>query len=340
MSNGIDLLGLDEAPAPAPPVTPPSPARQQAKQDSELIAYPSAYESGYGTAAATVLEGSKEKRYVVRCEGRWRVRNAPSLSSRVIGTVATGTVVIGEDWGGEIDSKEIVDLEPTGLTQQDDRLTTEVLNKALTSLTELWVKVTRLEAQEPMGVSEIRRDAAAGGIYCLRRNAMGYGLYQDDAEPLEGPMVLLPERLSLELRLDAQKAASERNEDVSLTWKLLGAAESLGRLFSDEVGLNNEDLKVPAKVRRPEDMFELKQRDQLKKAVASVRAPVTELVEKAVEQNLDGDLLAGLPKDLWRRFARLREALVTATKEADSFVVCPQNAGREEMTGPMPTAEP
>ncbi|CAJ1367983.1 unnamed protein product [Effrenium voratum] len=143
----------------------------------------------------------------------------------------------------------------------------------------------------------------------------------DDAEPLEGPMVLLP-------------------EDVSLTWKLLGAAESLGRLFSDEVGLNNEDLKVPAKVRRPEDMFELKQRDQLKKAVASVRAPVTELVEKAVEQNLDGDLLAGLPKDLWRRFARLREALVTATKEADSFVVCPQNAGREEMTGPMPTAEP
>ena len=71
--------------------------------------------------------------------------------------------------------------------QQDASLSPEVLGKALDSLTTLWVKVTKFEAQEQMGVSDIKRDTATGGgIYCLRRNAVGYGLYQDDTEPLTG----------------------------------------------------------------------------------------------------------------------------------------------------------
>ena len=139
-----------------------------------------------------------------------------------------------------------------------------------------------------------------------------------------GPLIHLSPLLALELRLDAQRAASERTEDVSLTWKLLGAAESFGRFFSDESGFS-EDIKAPSSRRRPEDLFELKQRDQLKKALSSLRAPLIELVEKANKEAAEGDLLAGLPRDLSRQFARVRASVLTATSEANSLVVRPAN---------------
>jgi len=291
-----------------------------------------------GTGAQLHSNGSAEdaglKRYIVRCEGRWRVRSAPSLSSKVIGTIAHGTVVIGEDCSGEVDAGTS-GTAPIPAFQQDTSLPPEVLQQALESLTSLWVKVTRLEAQEAMGVSDIKRDSATGrGIYCLRRNAMGYGLYQADKEPYDGPLILLPEHLGLELRLDAQRAASDRTEDVSLTWKLLGAAETVGRFFSlsgeDEAGVN-ENIEAPSR-RRPEDLFEVKQREQLKKAVAALRAPMMDLVKASKEGKVD--LLTGLPKDLARRFARLRSSLSAASRS--NAVVVPPQAGQEEMTGQPP----
>ncbi|CAE7344018.1 unnamed protein product, partial [Symbiodinium necroappetens] len=242
------------------------------------------------------------KRYSVRCEGRWRVRSAPSLSSKVIGTIAHGTVVLGEDCAGEILAQGMSGTMPVPSFQQDMSMPSSILQEALDSITALWVKVTRFEAQEPMGVSEIKRDSATGGgIYCLRRNAMGYGLYQSSAEPRDGPLILLPEHLGLELRLDAQRAASDRTEDVSLTWKLLGAAETVGRFFSsaeDEVGMKEDMQAVSASLRRPEDLFEVKQREQLKKAVAALRVPLAELLAKANGEGRAADLLAGLPKDV------------------------------------------
>lgn len=289
------------------------------------------------------LEGHTEdirlKRYSVRCEGRWRVRSAPSLSSKVIGTIAHGTVVLGEDCAGEILAQGMSGTTPVPSFQQDMSMPSSILQEALDSITALWVKVTRFEAQEPMGVSEIKRDSATGGgIYCLRRNAMGYGLYQSSAEPRDGPLILLPEHLGLELRLDAQRAASDRTEDVSLTWKLLGAAETVGRFFSsaeDEVGMKEDMQAVSASLRRPEDLFEVKQREQLKKAVAALRVPLAELLAKANGEGRAADLLAGLPKDVSRRFSRLRSSLIAATSETNSLVVCPRWAGQEEMTGPI-----
>ncbi|CAE7368653.1 unnamed protein product [Symbiodinium natans] len=273
------------------------------------------------------------KRYSVRCEGRWRVRSAPSLSSKVIGTIAHGTVVVGQDCAGEILPQGMSGTAPIPSFQQDTSLPSDVLQEALESLTALWVKVVRFEAQEPMGVSEIKRDSATGGgIYCLRRNAMGYGLYQSNTEPRDGPLILLPEHLGLELRLDAQRAASDRVEDVSLTWKLLGAAETVGRFFSlsaeDEAGIN-EDIQA-ASLRRPEDLFEVKQREQLKKAMAALRVPLSDLVAKVDGESSAADLLAGLPKDLSRRFSRLRHALTAAASETNSLVVCPRGAGQED----------
>lgn len=336
--DSFDLLGLDFAPPAASTVEKP--------KEVDEIRYDSAYNpNGTAPSSSPSFRANGEevpaaelglKRYLVRCEGRWRVRSAPSLNSKVIGTIANGTIVVGEDCSGEILTEAPLELQLSELMQQDSSLSPEALNKALESLMTLWVKVTRFEAQEPVGVSDIRRDSATGGgIYCLRRNAVGYGLYQEDTEPQKGALIHLPQALALELRLDAQRAATEWNEDVSLTWKLLGAAESFGRFFSstEEAGFS-EDIKTPSSRRKPEDLFELKQRDQLKKAMASLRAPLVELVDKAtkagMDENTPSDLLVALPKDLSRRFARLRGSILGATKNANALVVRSPEPGMED----------
>eukprot|EP00931_Biecheleriopsis_adriatica_P050540 TRINITY_DN29269_c0_g1_i1.p1 TRINITY_DN29269_c0_g1~~TRINITY_DN29269_c0_g1_i1.p1 ORF type:complete len:490 (-),score=110.35 TRINITY_DN29269_c0_g1_i1:79-1548(-) len=347
MADTFDLLGLGPAPtvpaASAAPAVSTSalaekpPLRKVPKDAEPVIAYPSALEQNVvpqDNSADQLPEAVGQKRYTVRCEGRWRVRSAPSLSSKVIGTIANGTIVVGEDVHGEISG-------PGAMLDPSQSSVPEALNEAMRSITALWVRVIRLEAQEPMGVSEIKRDSATGGeLYCLRRNAMGYGLYQAGVEPLNGQLITLPENLAVELRLDAQRAASDKTEDVSLTWKLLGAAESIGQFFSssaeDEAGIN-EDIK-PTCRRRPEDMFEVKQREQLKKAAASLRAPVEKLVAKARDEAIPpagpGDLFGGMTKEIGRRFARLRSSLSQSTSSSGSLVVSTY-PGQEEMTGPV-----
>ncbi|CAE8614780.1 unnamed protein product, partial [Polarella glacialis] len=81
-------------------------------EDEPVIAYPPAWQSSenvgtvsstwndpgltaYGSTGADSEPG--QKHFIVRCEGRWRVRSAPSLSSKVIGTIAHGTKVLGQD---------------------------------------------------------------------------------------------------------------------------------------------------------------------------------------------------------------------------------------------------
>lgn len=133
-SSGLDtfdLLGLD---APAQVVKPVTSAPTSTLLDVDPVA-------GTSTTGAMVnmgedqashpssLEIESGKRYVVRCEGRWRVRSAPSLNSKVIGIIANGTIVFGEDCSGEVHPETSVqDME--GLMQQDESIEPEVLQKA------------------------------------------------------------------------------------------------------------------------------------------------------------------------------------------------------------------
>lgn len=277
------------------------------------------------------------KRFSVRCEGRWRVRSAPSLSSKVIGTISNGTIVIGELAQSEflLQSGSVHTSMPTrtpvsGISVADGG-----------AIGSLWVRVHRFETEDPQGVSEIRRDAASGGVlYCLRRNALGYGLYELGVEPLDGALITLPEHLAAELRFDAQRAASDKTEDVSLTWKILGAAENLGRFFNqmgtaaDEGGVN-EDMKVQIR-QRPDEVFEARQRDQLKKAAAALKKATQSIITKAGTS--EADVLEGLPKEIARRFGRLRTQLAVSSECTSPLVLSPLQTQQQQSSPPSPTS--
>lgn len=267
------------------------------------------------------------KRFVTRCEGRWRVRSAPSLNSQVLGTIASGTVVIAKEVvtegfeGGSgttgLVSSTIAALGLAGAAVGSfskhikDKVTEEA------DIGSLWVQVVRLEAQSSGGVSEIKKDNSAGGLlYALRRNALGYGLYEDGKEPMDGPLLVLPDALSMELRADAQRAV-DKSEDVSLTWKLLGAAESMKQLFgwADETGASEDTFEDTFGQRqRPEDLWEVKQRENLKKAAGTLARCSQSISSKAKQAGfeLEEDATAGLPREVGRRFAKLRSALAAA----------------------------
>lgn len=174
-------------------------------------------------------------------------------------------------------------------------------------------------------------------MFCLRRNALGYGLYETGIEPLDGPLLLLPDDLAIDLRGDAQRANVERNEDVSLTWKILGAAETLGNFFggsaepANSVSGSNTELRAPLK-KRPEEVFEVRQREMLKKAAHSLSYTTTKLISLVGDKlgSKDGDLTAILPKDARTRYCRLRVAV------AASVAAMPGNSENE----PNPGMEP
>jgi hypothetical protein len=335
MPASIDLLGLTaeeveqshstEVPAVQQAQTEQqataSPSRSVSRmEETHVINYPPAWSpvknllEGDVAASGVETNGSHLRHFTVRCEGRWRVRNAPSLNSKVVGSIANGTVVFGWDA-----APPGMQLQPRQSIRPDRMLELSAEEEAqqamVDSLNCLWVRVERMHAKEAGGVSEIKRDTASGGVmFCLRRNALGYGLYERDVEPLDGPLLLLPEDLAMDLRGDAQRANVERNEDVSLTWKLLSAAESVGRFFganeSNDAMQFTGDLKAPMK-RRPEEVFEVRQREILKKAAASLGAATTKLAAGPSTE----DLCAQLPKDVRGRFARLRAALASASAD-------------------------
>lgn len=322
-----DLLGTGEPPAihssrkatpvPLPVSAPPAPlAAAEAAPAATLAAR---------QEKATPSLGPGEKHFVVLCEGRWRVRSAPSLNSKVLGTIANGTVVmakeaITEGFEGGSGTTSLVASTVAALGLAGAAVASSIsqnnMDKEICNIDTLWVQVVRLEAREPNGVSEIKKDSASGGIlYCLRRNALGYGLYETGVESLEGPLLMLQQHLAMELRADAQRATSDKSEDLSLTWKLLGAAESFGKLFSsmsslvDEGGVSED---IPLDGRQSEDLFEVKQRENLKRAAASLRRIVQKISSKAADALPQEDLTASLPKDVGRRFAKIRSSLHAA----------------------------
>lgn len=341
----MDLLGLEVD-------TPPrlalsaglQPASKPEEADPLFKAVASSSVNAVEVPAEPAIEAeSGVKRFVVRCEGRWRVRSAPSLNSKVLGTVASGTVIIAkeattEGFEGGSGSLNLVASTVAALGLAGGAVASSTYHnsadKATCDIGSLWVEIVRLEAQEAQGVSEIRRDIGSGGIlYCLRRNALGYGLYESGVESQEGPLSMLPEALAMELRADAQRASTDRSEDLSLTWRLLEAAESVSRLFTsmssmsgrvDEGGVS-EDIPIDDG-RRPEDLFEMKQRENLKKAAASLRKTVQKITSKATASMSREDVTVGLPKDVARRFAKLRSSL-DAAAEAKGVDAKPKQAG-------------
>jgi len=303
MENHTDLLGLDFGEQPAvelnkaddlflQPESTHTESAQHRLEDDSAIAYPPAW----STAIRSVEDEDPSspsglREFTVRCQGRWRVRNAPSLNSRVVGSVSSGTIVFGHNA-----------VMPG---------TNQTPSSASDSLNCLWVRVSRFESKEAGGVSEIRHDKASGGaMYCLRRNALGYGLYENGVESLEGPLIFLPEELATDLRDDAQRTNIERNEDVSLTWKLLSAADSFSRFFSPESGV--DEMKLPTK-KRAEEIFEVKQRELLKKSAASLSSITTKITSARSSASGREDLTAQLPKEVRGRYARLRSALAEAS---------------------------
>jgi len=247
----------------------------------------------------------------------------------VIGSISSGTVVFGED-------------EPTTITRPDyfddvmgaEEATGEEEPNPISSL---WVRVHRFQAKEPAGVSEIKRDIGSGGVmYCLRRNALGYGLYEVDVEPLDGPLIHLPNDLSYELRGDAQRANAERNEDVSLTWKLLSAFESVQKLFAgisapgNEAGGVNRDMR-PAVKRRPEEAFEVKQREQLKKAAGVLKGLTRRIITRGNAYAPEEDLTLNLPSEVRGPFFRLRAGLRAAAAALPGTEESEEPAGQQDV---------
>lgn len=255
------------------------------------------------------------RRFTVRCEGRWNLRDAPTFASNILGTIAPGTVVWAED--SPTDGLDRVSSTPTPAEELYGVHPTTVA-QAMQSITSLWVRVAKIEPGDLPSVGIKNDFSYTGQLYCLRRNDEGHGLYESSLEPLEGPFILLPDHLVVELRLDAARLKTSNANDVSLTWKLLDAADCLGNLFSppaiDQEVINEE---IAATSESPSaDIFELRQQEQLKKAALSFRAPLEKLIAKAATDDCTGhsDLFAGLQGEIRRRFARLRVSFAAAAR--------------------------
>merc|ERR1712217_44670 len=100
----------------------------------------------------------------------------------------------------------------------------------------------------------------------------------------------------------------------------------------DEGGIN-EEMKQPVR-RRPEEVFEVRQREQLKKAAGSLKKAVQKIISKAGDS--PRDLTAGLPKEVGRRFHRLRASL--ATSAVTPLVVAAHQRSQASQSAAIPCA--
>lgn len=183
----------------------------------------------------TLLAGAR--RYLVRCRGRWRIRSAPHMASRVVGTVVTGAIVVAVPverscFGGGADGEDESTL-PLACTP--------------------WVRVVHFEAANRAGV--LLRGRAAEGLFCYRRNSQGHGLYQIGVEDAK------------ELRtLAGESPDSDESDEPSVTFQLLDAAEALSEMLNPATWhwpSACSNLEKPEKERSPEQVFQRRQREQL-----------------------------------------------------------------------------
>lgn len=293
--DSFDLLGLDPSPA---SIQTPTACELTATACAETLPSAAVVANGNGIVGEITT-----KRYIVRCEARWRIRSAPSLDSRVIGTVGNGTVIIAVD----VDSSE-----PSAREGEQ-------------SVISLWVKVCQFEAQDSHDLPDLKRDTATNkDLYCLRRNVLGYGLYSIGVEPVSGPLLMLPDDLSAKLRSEAQQVNADKSEDCAFTWRILDAADSMSRFFAQAAhkGCATESISTGC-LRRPDELFELKQREQLNHAAASLRRAVEKIVVRVTANFAsDGGVInASLPRELRRRLVKLHFALAASIANVQPLVV-------------------
>lgn len=120
---------------------------------------------------------------------------------------------------------------------------------------------------------------------------------------------------------DTQNVSPNANdEDVSFTWKLLGAAETVVQFFSslrpiderNKFASHNMRQTLPNPKRlQPNEIFESRQRDQMRQAALSLKDAVTKLIATAGTTDADRATLR-MPTEIRSRFARLRVRLVQA----------------------------
>merc|ERR1712187_485792 len=117
-------------------------------------------------------------------------------------------------------------------------------------------------------------------------------------------------------------------EDVSLTWKLLGAADKAVQFFSSLRPIDENrrfashalrhTLPNPKRM-QPNELFESRQQDQMKQAANSLRDAVMKLITASGTTNAD-QATYRLPVEIRCRFARLRQRLVEALGNGQSPV--------------------
>lgn len=241
------------------------------------------------------------------------MRTSATLASKILGTLSNGMVVVGE----EVDSERGGGFKGW-LQQETPRNQPQPQEGALApaSFTALWVRVHRFEGPDG-AVVNLRKELIRNGAFCLRRNALGFGLYEVGVEATEGPLQALPEILALELHEDAYELSLGATEDVSLTWKLLGAVDSISQFFWKLAGTTEEggEITISHPRRKPEDMLESKQRERLRKAAGALRSALEKIVDRA-GSGQHVELLSRLPPDVRRPLLRLRESLVTSAPRA------------------------
>lgn len=108
--------------------------------------------------------------------------------------------------------------------------------------------------------------------------------------------------------------ANEPAEEVSFTWKLLGAADKVVEFFTSlrpveenrRLGPHPTRQTLPNPKRlQPNELFESRQQDQMKQAAQSLRDAVLKLIIASGTTNADTATLR-LPAEIRSRFARLR----------------------------------
>jgi len=173
----------------------------------------------------------------------------------------------------------------------------------------------------------MKSDSAAGGqMWCLRRNALGYGLYEVGVESTDGPLKGLSDDLSEALRATTVAGISESTEEVSTTWKLLETAENVSNFFSAWTpGPSNKEsgsvTKIDSKKDHADTLFEKRQREQVQSSAKTLRLHVEKLA------NVE---FAALPFDLRCRVQRVCAVLRKADRVKQGNNGYPGNSGDSE----------
>lgn len=115
---------------------------------------------------------------------------------------------------------------------------------------------------------------------------------------------------------DAQNISPNPNdtEDVSFTWKLLGAAETVVQFFSSLRPIDEKNKFAAHSMRQtlpnpkrlhPNELFESRQRDQLRQAALSLKDAVTKLIAASGTTEAERATVR-MPIEIRSRFTRLR----------------------------------